>query len=173
MVTGHKHLKKSHTCEEGEAHLRISVWHLLINLKNNYLFKKLLNWANRKCEYFNIYKNKKQIIKKQRKTPGDIITVCLCTNNLHDMIYSFWDTECDRLKAVINYGSFFAILPSPLKTQKIRILKKWKKLLETSSFYTSVPKTTIIWGTSPEIRCVTDLIFCHFGPFFATLPSSP
>ena len=29
---------KSYTCEEGEAHLRISVWHLLMNLKNN-LFK--------------------------------------------------------------------------------------------------------------------------------------
>ena len=26
--------KKSHTCEEGEAHLRISFWHLLMNLKN-------------------------------------------------------------------------------------------------------------------------------------------
>ena len=25
---------KSHTCEEGEAHLRISFWHLLMNLKN-------------------------------------------------------------------------------------------------------------------------------------------
>ena len=27
---------KSHTCEEGRAHLRIFVWHLLMNLKNNY-----------------------------------------------------------------------------------------------------------------------------------------
>ena len=26
--------KKSHICEEGRAHLRISFWHLLINLKN-------------------------------------------------------------------------------------------------------------------------------------------
>ena len=26
--------KKSHTCEEGGAHLRISFWHLLMNLKN-------------------------------------------------------------------------------------------------------------------------------------------
>ena len=42
-------------------------------------------------------------------------------------------------------------LPSPLKTQKIRILKKWRKLLVISSFYTSVPKTTIMrynsWDT--------------------------
>ena len=51
--------KKSHTCEEGRGHPRISVWHLLMNLKNNYLLKKLLKWANKKCKYFNIYKNKK------------------------------------------------------------------------------------------------------------------
>ena len=32
-------IEKSHTCEEGGAHLRISFWHLLMNLKNNYLLK--------------------------------------------------------------------------------------------------------------------------------------
>ena len=30
-------IKKSHMCEEGGAHLRISVWHLLMNLKTNSL----------------------------------------------------------------------------------------------------------------------------------------
>ena len=40
---------------KGGAHLRISVWHLLMNLKNNYLFKKLLKWINKKCKNFNIY----------------------------------------------------------------------------------------------------------------------
>ena len=47
--------KKSHACEEGWAHLRISVWHLLMNLKKNYLLKKLFKWANKKCKNFNIY----------------------------------------------------------------------------------------------------------------------
>ena len=28
--------QKSHICEEGGAHFRISVWHLLMNLKKNY-----------------------------------------------------------------------------------------------------------------------------------------
>ena len=31
--------KKSQNCEEGGAHLRIFVWHLLMKLKNNYLLK--------------------------------------------------------------------------------------------------------------------------------------
>ena len=39
---------KSKTCEGGGAHLGISVWDLLMNLKNNYLLKKLLKWANKK-----------------------------------------------------------------------------------------------------------------------------
>ena len=39
----------------GGAHLRISVWHLLMNLKNNYSLKKLLKWANKKYKNFNIY----------------------------------------------------------------------------------------------------------------------
>ena len=45
--------KKSHTCEEGGAHFRISVWHLL--MKNKSLLKKLLKWANKKQNNFNIY----------------------------------------------------------------------------------------------------------------------
>ena len=40
--------EKSHTCEEGGAHFRISFWHLLMNLKNKSLLKKLLKWANKK-----------------------------------------------------------------------------------------------------------------------------
>ena len=31
---------KSHTCEEGGAHFRISFWHSLMNLKNKELLKK-------------------------------------------------------------------------------------------------------------------------------------
>ena len=46
--------KKSYTCEDGGTHLRISVWYLWINLRNNYLLKKLLKWANKKYKNFNI-----------------------------------------------------------------------------------------------------------------------
>ena len=33
-IFSESHKEKSHTCEEGGAHLRISLWHLLMNLKN-------------------------------------------------------------------------------------------------------------------------------------------
>ena len=41
--------------EEGGVHLRISFQHLWMNLKNKSLLKKLLNWANKKQNNFNIY----------------------------------------------------------------------------------------------------------------------
>ena len=34
--------KKSHTCEEGGAHFRVSVWHLLMNFDKQLSIKKTL-----------------------------------------------------------------------------------------------------------------------------------
>ena len=72
-----------------------------------------------------------------------------------------------------SHDVWFHLLPfySPLPTLmiwKIRILKKWKKHLEISSFYTCVPKITITCML-PKIWSATDIIFCHFGSFFALL----
>ena len=83
----HSLTKKSHTYEEGGAHLRISFWHLLMNFE------------------------------KPEKS-------------------EFWKNE--------------------------------KKLLEISSFYTCVPKTTIMWDTVPKMQSETELlsfwaIFCLFN----------
>ena len=75
-----------------------------------------------------------------------------------------WQTE------IGNDGSFFALLPLPPKNLKNKNFEKIKKLLKISSFYTCLPKTTIIWGTIPEIRSETDRIFYHFELFFALLP---
>ena len=58
----------------------------------------------------------------------------------------------------------------PLKAWKIQILKKWNKMLEIPSFYTCVPKTTIISGTVPEIQSERDRIFCHFAIFCPFTP---
>ena len=48
----------------GGTHLRISFWHLLMNLKNNYLLKKLLKWANKKQNNFTML----YFLKKKKKT---------------------------------------------------------------------------------------------------------
>ena len=74
-------------------------------------------------------------------------------------------------------GPSFALLHPPLSrpltTQRIKILKKWKKHLEISSFYTSVPKIMIIGYTVPEIWCVLGVtIIFHFDPFFTLSPTN-
>ena len=85
-----------------------------------------------------------------------MIILYLCINNLHDndlqfLRYRVWQTELG------NMGHFLPFyLPPPLKPPKIRILKKWKKLLYVSSFYVCVLKIMIRWCTVPEIWCVTD-----------------
>ena len=60
---GKKKKKKSHTCEECGAHLRILVWHLLMSRTWKTTIKNLLKWANKKCKTFNIY-NVVYILKK-------------------------------------------------------------------------------------------------------------
>ena len=57
-------------------------------------------------------------------------------------IFSFWTIFCPFI---------------PLTTQKIKILKRWKKCLEIS-FYTCVPYMKTIWCMVPEIWSTTDRI---------------
>ena len=59
---------------------------------------------------------------------------------------------------------------TPLATQNIEVLKKWKKRMKMSSFYICVPKIAIIWWMLLEIW-VQHTFFCHFGSFFALLPT--
>ena len=105
---------------------------------------------------------------KKEKMLKDIIILHLHTTNDDHMMYGSWDLEHNRQ----NFLSFWTIFCpfTPLTTRKIKILKKWKKYLEISSFYICVPKIMIRWCTVPEIWCVTDVIIFHFGPFFALLP---
>ena len=43
-----------------------SFWHLLMNLKNKYLLEKLLKWANKKQNNFNIYNSALKKRKEQK-----------------------------------------------------------------------------------------------------------
>ena len=89
-----------------------------------------------------------------------------CTKNDNHRMYGSWDMKHDRH----NFLSFWTIFCpfTPLKAQKIKILKKWKKYLQILSFYTSVPKIIIIWYIPPQIWCMTDVIVIfQFGLLFA------
>ena len=84
-------VKKNHTRKKGGAQLSISFWHLLMNLKNKYLLKKLLKWANKKHNNLNIYNaaffSKNQNFEKMKKIAGDIIILQMSTKNNNHMMY--------------------------------------------------------------------------------------
>ena len=70
---------------------------------------------------------------------------------------------------IILLGYFLPFYPP--NSQKNENVKKIKKHLKVSSFYTSVPKFMIMCYTVPEIWCMTDVIVIfHFRLFFALLP---
>ena len=113
--------QKSHTFEEDRLHLRISFWHLLMNLKNNYLLKN--RWIEPiKNVRFLIYKML-CFLSKEKNTMGDIIILHQYTKNPDDIIYSFWDIEYHKL--ILAIMSHFLLFYPP-KTPKNQIVKKWK-----------------------------------------------
>ena len=61
---------------------------------------------------------------KIKNTPGDIVILHMCTFRDDHIINGFSNMECNRQ----NFWSFLAIFCSftPITTQKIKILKKWK-----------------------------------------------
>ena len=110
------------------------------------------------------YNPKDQNFEKMKKAPGDIILYMTTINNNH-MICGSWDMEHDRQ----NFLSFWTIFCTftLLTSRKIKNLKKRKKRLYISSFYSSIPKIMITCYSVSEIQHVTDVIFIfHFGLIF-------
>ena len=79
----------------------------------------------------------------------------MCIKNYDQMMYSSWDMVHDRCNCYFSFWAIFCPF-TPLTAQTIKILKKWKKTLEISSFYICVPKNKIRWFTVSEICCTTD-----------------
>ena len=162
-----------------------------------------MKWANKKHKNFNIYNVVFQKKNKEKHLEISLLYICTPKSQWYDLQflrYRAWRTE------IASVGSFFALWP-PLKTPKIKILKKkiagdiiilhmytknhnhrdvewqwqnflsfwvifcpftslttwtikilkrWKKHLDMSSFYTCVPKIMITWCMVPEKSYVMD-----------------
>ena len=123
--------KKSETCKEGVAHLRISLWYLLMNFEKP---KKSEFWQNEKklLEISSCYLS---------VTKTTIIWGIVPEIEWDKFFLSFWAIFCPK-KRHLNY-------------------------LEMSSFYTCATKNMIKWCMLTQIWSATDIIFCHFRPFFA------
>ena len=92
--------------------------------------------------------------KMKKKTPGGINANHKCTKNHDHMLYCSWDMVCEGCNCYHSFWDNFCLFTPPslsLTARKMKISKQWKKHLDISSFYRSVPKIMIICYTVPEI----------------------
>ena len=96
---------------------------------------------------------------------GDIIILHICNINNNHMIYGSWDMDCEKQ----NFLSFWIVFCpfTPQTTQKIKILQKWKKLLEIGSFYKW--QSYDVWflryrARQTEFFVALDHFFLYFHP---------
>ena len=90
-----------------------------------------------------------QNFEKMKKNHLIISFYTIGTKN-HDICYTAPEIWCATdVIFIFHFGLFFTLLP--IKSLKNENVKKMKKCLEKSSFYTSVPKIMIICYTVPEI----------------------
>ena len=102
----------------------------------------------------------------------EISLFCTCARK----ILMIWSTVLEIYSVTDWYWSLWVIFcPStPLKTKKIRILKKRKNLPKISSFYTSVPKTTMRYSSwdAEWDKHIFFVILGHFLPFTPPPPNN-
>ena len=91
------------------------------------------------CPFSPLKTQKINIKKLKKKTPGEILSFTHLQHKWQS--YDIW-----FLRYGVQQTEFFVILdhflpfcPPPLRTQKIKILKKWKKHLKIFSFHKCVP----------------------------------
>ena len=126
----------------------VIIWHMCTINDNNMMYsswdmehdrQNFLSFWTIFLHFYSPNNPKNQNYKKIKKTPGDIITLHMCTINENHMMYGSWDMEHVMDRIFCHFEPFFALLP-PVTTQKIKILQKWKTRLEISSFYNSYQK---------------------------------
>ena len=133
----------------------------IYELEKQLFIKKTVKWANKKCKNFNIYNVVFFQTNKEKHWRYHYFTSPYQKSWWYDLQFLRYRV---RQTEIGNDGSFFALLPRPHKNPtKNEIWKNEKKLLEISSCYTNVPKTTIIWGMVPEIRSETHNFFVILG----------
>ena len=95
----------------------------------------------------------------------------MCTKTHNHITYGSWDIEWEGQNFVILSLFFFFFFPFyPLIISKIKILGKWKKHLEMSSFYTCTKNQDhMMYASWDIVWSMADTIFViqgHFLPFY-------
>ena len=87
------------------------------------------------CPFTSLTTQKIKILKKWKKLL-ERSSFYTCNKNQDPVMYASWDMERDRQNFLSFWASFCPF--SPLTTQKIKILKKWKKRLVRYHHFTQV-----------------------------------
>ena len=111
---------------------------------------------------------KNQNFEKMKQNSRDIIILHKCTIYDNHMMHGSWDMKCDRH----NFLSFWTIFChfNSLTTQKIKILKKWKKMHGDIILHMcTINKNQMIYGSwdiehDRQIFLSFWTIFCPFNP---------
>ena len=111
-----------HMCTINATHIMYGSWNIKCNGQN------LLSFRTAFCTFTLLTTQKIKILKKWKKIPGDITILHKCTINDNHMIYGSWDMKSDRY-IFLSFWTMFCPF-TPIRTQKIKILKNWKKHLE-------------------------------------------
>ena len=90
-----------------------------------------------------------KILRKSKKTL-EISSFYICVPKIMIRSCTVPEIVLDRCNCYLSFWAIFCPF-TPLTAQKIKILKKWKKSLEISSFYIFVSHIMIRWCTVPEI----------------------
>ena len=126
------------------------VWYLRYGMRRTNFFD---SWGGILCSFTSLATRKIKILKKwKKKNAWRYHPFTQVYQKSRSYLCYSWDMACDGCNFFIfHFGLFFT-----LTGWKIKVLKKWKKRLEISSFYTCVPKTMITWCMVPEIWCETN-----------------
>ena len=157
-----------HICTKNHNHMMYGSWEMERNRWNFFSFSILF------CPFTlppsaplpPQQTRKSKVWEHEKKTPGYIIILHTCTINDNHTWFLRYEARQTELFAILGHFLTF----DPPNNPKTKNLKKTKKYLKISSFYTSAPKIMIICYTVPKIWCMMDVIVIfHFGLFFAIL----
>ena len=157
-----------HICSKNHNHMMYGSWEMERNRWNFFSFSILFGpfTLPQSALLPPQQTRKSKVWEHEKKTPGDIIILHKCTIN--DNHTWFLRYEARQTELFVILGHFLTF--DPPNNPKTKNLKKTKKYLKISSFYTSAPKIMIICYTVPKIWCMMDVIVIfHFGLFFAIL----
>ena len=110
-----------HLCTTNDDHTIYGSWHIKCDRHNSLSFQAIF------FPFTPLTIQKIKILKKWKKTPGDIIILHMSTINQNHMMYDSWDIERDR-QNFYHFGPFFALLPlpaTPLPTNPLKGTVKW------------------------------------------------